>query len=70
MSEAMIIALMGFAVKFGIPAAQAFLSNINKPSVSLDDAIKALESAAEKSAEDYLREARARAGIPEPVPPV
>ena len=59
MDSALLSSILTFAVKFGIPAAQALLTNLNKPTVTIDDAILALDLAAKKSAEDYLREAAA-----------
>ncbi len=58
MSEAMIIALVDFAVKFGIPAATVFFQNISK-AASIDDAIAALSAAHDKSLADYIAEYKA-----------
>lgn len=66
MDPALLSAILMFAGRFGIPATQTLLTNLNKPSVTLDDTIVALDKAATKSADDYLKEARIRAGIPEP----
>lgn len=64
MKNEMIAALLQFAVAFGIPAALAFLRGINKPDITIDDAIAALDAAATKTAENYLEEARARLAAP------
>jgi hypothetical protein len=66
MSEAMLIALLGFATRFGIEAAIAFFQNRG---ATIDDAISALGNAQEKSLDAYLAEDRARRGIPPPPPP-
>ena len=55
MSEQVLIALIQFGLKFGIDAALA-LARASKNN-SIDDAIAALEKAASKTAEDYLKEA-------------
>jgi hypothetical protein len=60
MSEQTILVLLQFATKFGIDAAIVFLTGINK-AATIDDASAALKAAAEKSADDYLAEAR---GLP------
>lgn len=51
-------ALINFAIRFGINAAIAFAERLNKPAPTLDDAIAALKAARDKSADDYLQEAR------------
>lgn len=57
MSAALIIELVS---KIGIPAALALLNALKKPSVSIDEAIAALQLAELKSAQDYLDEAKAK----------
>jgi len=64
MSEAMIIALLGFATRFGIQAAIAFMQNRG---TTIDDAIAALDKASEKSLDAYISEDRTRRHLP-PVP--
>lgn len=53
MSEALLIALLGFAVKYGIPATITFFQNRG---VTIDEAIAALGKAHEKSLEDIIAE--------------
>jgi hypothetical protein len=65
MSEALLIALLGFATRFGIQAAIAFLQNRG---VTIDDAIAALQKAEEKSLDAYIAEDRARRNPPLPPP--
>lgn len=60
MSEAAIIALAEFAVKFGLDAAIAFAGSM-KPGATVDDAIAALQLAKTKTAQQYLDEAKAAA---------
>lgn len=55
MSEAMIIALVDLAVKYGFPAAMTFFQGISKAK-TLDDAIAALGAAHAKSLEQYIAE--------------
>ena len=57
MSEALIIALLQFAVKFGIDAAIAIGKGL-KTGNTIDDAIAALEIAKTKTAQQYLDEAK------------
>jgi hypothetical protein len=54
MSEALLIALISFAVKYGVPAAIVFFRNLG-PGPTLDDAINALDKAHKKSLEEYIR---------------
>ncbi len=62
MSEALLVALISFAIKFGIPAAVEFFKNRG---TTLEDAIAALEKAQAKSLEEYIREdAEARRKLP------
>jgi len=62
-NENMLIALIQFALQFGLDAALG-LAKAAKNN-SLDDAIAALEKAKTKTAEDYLKEAAAQpAGVP------
>ncbi len=65
MSEAALIALIQFGLKFGLDAAVA-LAKASKNN-SIDDAIAALEKAASKTAQDYLDEA---GGTPAPGSPL
>jgi hypothetical protein len=58
MSEAAILAILQVALKFGWPAALSAARAFR--GATADDAIKALEAAASKSAEDYLAEAKTR----------
>jgi hypothetical protein len=53
MSEALLVALIGFAVKYGIPAAITFFQNRG---TTIDEAIDALAKAHAKSLEDYIAE--------------
>jgi len=53
MSEALLVALISFAVKYGIPAAIEFFQNRG---VTIDEAIPALQKPHEKSLEDYIAE--------------
>ncbi len=55
MSEALLIALMNFAVRFGIPAAKAMAEGI-KGGKTIDDAIAALDAAGGKTLDDYKAE--------------
>ncbi len=64
MSEALVIAILGFATRFGIAATIEFLKNRG---VTIDDAIAALDKASAKSLADYIAEDRARRHLP-PVP--
>jgi hypothetical protein len=57
MSEAALIAISEFAIKFGIDAAIAWMSSW-KSNATIDDAIAALEKAKTKTAQDYLDEAK------------
>lgn len=66
MSEALIIALLNFAVRFGIDAAIAFAKRAGQPAPTLDDVIAALEIAKTKTAQQFLDEAKA--AIPGPMP--
>lgn len=58
MSEAALISISEFAIKFGLDAAIAWLS-AHKPGATIDDAIAALQLAKTKTAQDYLNEAKA-----------
>jgi len=60
MSEALIIAIISLVTKVGFGAASVLLQRLGKPHATLQDAIDALNEAANKSAEDYLKEAKAR----------
>ena len=60
MTEATIVALSEFAVKFGLDAAIAWAASM-KPGATVDDAIAALQAAKTKTAADYLAEAKAAA---------
>lgn len=55
MSEALLVALIDFAVKYGIPAAILFFQNVGK-GATLDQAIDALGKAHAKSLEEYIAE--------------
>lgn len=46
-----------YAIKFGIDAAIAIVKAINNNNATVDDAIKALEIAKTKTAQDYINEA-------------
>ena len=69
MSEALLLALVQFAIRFGIPAAVAFFQNRG---TTIDEAIAALQKAHEKSLEDYIAEdaaaAKRKALTPPPAP--
>jgi len=69
MPEAVLLALIQFAIRFGLPAAIAFFQRIgNAP--TLDDAIDALGKAHAKSLEDYIAEdAEAAAKLKALTPP-
>jgi hypothetical protein len=56
------IVVINFAIKFGIDAAIAIATAIGKPSATIDDAIAALTLASEKTAQQYLDEAKAARG--------
>jgi hypothetical protein len=60
MSEMMIIAIINLVTRVGFGAASVLLQRLGKPHATLQDAIDALNEASAKSAEDYLKEARAR----------
>ena len=45
MSEALLIAVLGYAVEYGIPAAQAIIKTWQTPSPTLEDWISALNKA-------------------------
>ncbi len=69
MSEALLVALISFAVKYGIPATIEFFKS---RATNIDEAIAALERAQAKSIEEYIREDAAKrlvkvTGLP-PVP--
>ena len=66
MSEAMLIALLGFATRFGIAAAIAFFQNRG---TTIETAIEALTKAQEKSLDAYIAEDKARRLPPPPPPP-
>lgn len=66
MSESLLIALLGFATRFSIQAAIAFLQNRG---TTIDEAIAALEKAEEKSLDSYLAEDLARRTPPPPTRP-
>lgn len=66
MTPALWIAIINFATKFGLDAAAAILTNMRKPDATIDEAIAALREIQQKSADQYLAEARARLGIPDP----
>lgn len=60
MSEGLWVAILQFAVKFGIDAAIAILKRVGVQS-TIDDAITALTMASQKTAQQYLDEAKAAA---------
>jgi U5 snRNP spliceosome subunit len=63
MPEAVLLALIQFAIRFGLPAAIAFFQRLgNAP--TLDDAIDALGKAHAKSLEDYIAEDKLKATFP------
>ena len=62
MSEAVIIALIQVAIKYGPDAAIA-IAKLFKTGATIDDAIAALEVAKTKTAQDYLNEAKAAVPI-------
>jgi len=64
-SESLLIALLGFATRFGIQAAMAFFQNRG---TTIDEAIAALGKAQEKSLDAYIAEDRARRSTPPPPP--
>jgi hypothetical protein len=55
-------ALIMFAVKFGLEAAILLGERIMKPGATIDDAITALKEIQTKTPQDFIDEARARAG--------
>ena len=55
---ALAVEALKLATTYGIPAAVQFIEALNKPEPSIDDILQGLQRA-HKSAEDYLREARA-----------
>jgi hypothetical protein len=57
MTPALWIAVIEFAVKFGLDAAIAITAAI-KPGATIDDAITALQAASQKTAQQYLDEAK------------
>jgi len=57
MSEAGIIALIQFGIRFGLDAAIA-IARAFKRDATIEDAVAALELAKTKTAQDYLREDR------------
>ncbi len=66
------VAILNFAVKFGIDAAIAIANGLKGGSKTIDDAIAALEMAKTKTPDDYLKEAKGQ--LPQmppfvPVPP-
>ena len=65
MSEALVIAILGFATRFGIAATIEFLRNRG---TTVDDAINALAKAEAKKLADYIAEDLARRGLPPPPP--
>jgi hypothetical protein len=65
--ETLIPLVIGYAVKYGIPAAVEWIDAIQKPDVTLAD-IRTLLLKHNKTTEDYLREARLRAGLPSAAP--
>lgn len=64
MTPEVLIALIQFAIKFGIDSAIA-IAPLFKTGATIDDAINALQVAKTKTAQDYLNEAKAAV-----VPPV
>jgi len=66
MSEAILLALIQFAIRFGIPAAITFFQNRG---TTLDEAIDALAKAHAKSLEDYIAENAAERLKALPKPP-
>lgn len=57
MTEALWLALIQFGIKFGLDAALAIMDGV-KNAKNIDDAIVALKTASEKTAEQYLDEAK------------
>ena len=57
MTSALWAEVLRYAIKFGIDAAIAIVKAINNNNATIDDAIKALEVAKTKTAQDYLDEA-------------
>ncbi len=58
MSQELLVAIIQFAMKFGLDAALAIMQAAK--SSSIDDAIAALQAAKAKSAQTYLDEAKAK----------
>lgn len=56
----LIVAIINLVTRVGFGAASVLLQRLSKPHATLEDAIAALDEAAKKSAEDYLKEAAAR----------
>lgn len=70
MTQAEIILLIfQYAIKYGIDAALAIATLIKNANATIDDAIAALETAKNKSAQQYLDEARAAAIAAGTLPP-
>ena len=68
MSEALTIALLQFATRFGIESAKAFMA---ARGAGIDDAITALDAAQRKSIEAYIAQDKAGIGlVPSAQPPV
>lgn len=66
MTEDWKLAIVNLISRIGLGAASVILQRLNAPNANLDTAIAALEAAAAKSAEDYLREAREKLAPPTP----
>jgi len=58
MSEAAIIALIQFGVRFGLDSVIALAPLFGRRDVTVDEVIAAFEKAKTKTAHDYLREDR------------
>jgi hypothetical protein len=54
-------ALIMFAVKFGLEAAITLGERLAKPGATIDDAIAAMREIQQKTPQDFIDEARARA---------
>ena len=63
LTEALLLRIAEFAITFGIPATVEFFKNLSTTS-TIDDAIAALDKASQKTAQQYLDEAKARISPP------
>lgn len=52
----LLVAILNFSVRFGIPAAKAVMDGIKNKGATIDDAIAALDAAGAKSLADYKAE--------------